>query len=1004
MPKVIVNSIDIQQFGFDANIDLKNLRIVFDIAAQTVFNGSGVYDCQGICFSVVDQNGVPLLSFDWSNPQITQPSTDANEVYYGQSTYELDLSDVFSYDMMFQRFRIQGAIKNVYGDIYVTEAVVVDVCKPDKFNDKGIVPGMVSVNMNCNTAAITLKDLTAMVYNKKSPSSKTVTGTLYYPRGTVAPFVFTSLPASNSQVWTGNYELRSTVIAKYDMGNSVYVLVTYYTYGSYEFDCNNNMANVLCCVMEVQDRYKKNEGNPIGAHALRQIQEITVPMLAGFLKEQRGESAAEQVKIIRDTLKCDCGRNSVTKVERSPVNAAIYNIVIEGFGGTDVEMVEEGNTRTFNITSSIYSVGKANNLDTGFNIEIDTSIPNNIRYLLSFDYGNIANYIYNATSNSEELKTLLNSLIFSSAGVDLSNVNGRCIIDLSSTNFFLSLRVASASALVTSLRVGSTDYAAPANLLVSNVAGIEAWLNGLSLGDYEVSFTPGVTGFYINILSLNNANALVSMTFNSNGATTVAFQRTNKSLVALLQAVVDYLCEITAAQVQLGEVIELCYVDYNGNAVSQYLQPTDSQRKFNRELSYVICDLVDRIRATTSSTCASVKALFLDRPVSSLTASGRLYGADAEGNCTAYNIRQLAQGVILAINSYADVKAAFCAIDCSTVATCPDILSMNVNVVSGDIGLYGLTWAFTPAGAQTVTVRYKPSTSSTWVLKTNALSVLQNGNVSGSVPYIVLAGATPGVIYDVQVLNNCGGQGAIQQIAVPTSSVFSGQFLLGSNTYGICGASPVTLYSSSPFGTGVTMYTDINLTSPVTGFLYISQSSAGDIYEIGLYDGVVGINTTLTCFSSVMLELIVGNNAGTICDEPANTYYVVSAFEVGAVLYEDAALTTPLTGFAYVVNPFNNAIHALNTSTGVVGAATGSVCGLVTLSVRLTEIIADQYIASPTTVYAAAPFGTGITLYENPSLLTPVTGFLYVSVEGVGDVFNLNMVNGIVGTFTGVTI
>jgi hypothetical protein len=272
------------------------------------------------------------------------------------------------------------------------------------------------------------------------------------------------------------------------------------------------------------------------------------------------------------------------------------------------------------------------------------------------------------------------------------------------------------------------------------------------------------------------------------------------------------------------------------------------------------------------------------------------------------------------------------------------------------------------------------------------------------VPFIIVQNAVQGQSYDIEITNNCGGLGVTKQILVPTNTVFSGQFLLGSNTYSICGQTPVTLYSSSPFGTGVTMYTDSNLTTPVTGYLYISQSASGNIYEIGFNNGVVGIDTTLTCFNSVMLELIVGNNAGTICSAPANTYYVASSFQIGAVIYVDAALTTPLTGMSYVVNPNNNAIHALNPATGVIGHATNAVCGLFSFLVRLSGSISGQNSAPIQTVYAAAPFGTGVTLYWNAALTNPVTGFSYVSVADIGDVYNLNPSNGIIGTFTGITI
>jgi hypothetical protein len=59
---------------------------------------------------------------------------------------------------------------------------------------------------------------------------------------------------------------------------------------------------------------------------------------------------------------------------------------------------------------------------------------------------------------------------------------------------------------------------------------------------------------------------------------------------------------------------------------------------------------------------------------------------------------------------------------------------------------------------------------------------------------------------------------------------------------------------------------------------------------------------------------------------------------VGGVLYNDSALSSPVTGFSFVVNEATNQIYNLNSSTGVIGAATGTNCtGTATLTFKFVH-------------------------------------------------------------------
>jgi len=245
-----------------------------------------------------------------------------------------------------------------------------------------------------------------------------------------------------------------------------------------------------------------------------------------------------------------------------------------------------------------------------------------------------------------------------------------------------------------------------------------------------------------------------------------------------------------------------------------------------------------------------------------------------------------------------------------------------------DIGVYGLTWDVNPVASQTVTVKYKLSSSGTWIIATNALVILPNGNISGTTPFVI-TGIAQGVIYDVMVINNCGGVGFSKQITTPSLAVYSNNYLLENMLYLVCGATPVTLYSDAPFGAGITLYSDIGLTVPVTGYLYVTLSGY-NIFNLNNATGEVGTDTGSACTTGTGGLYRLDNSTASICAVPQVTLYTNGAFVVGGTLYLDESLTTPVTGYSYVtvvsITPDLKVIYNLNSSTGAIGASTGLLC------------------------------------------------------------------------------
>jgi len=914
MPQINVGSSNIASFGWSANFDIFNRRITFNLLPFTT--GPGLGNTK-VAFSAIDQDGIILAAINWAAPQIPNPGTTTSWV--------LDLSNV-NFPFLFQTYQIIGAIQDSGGTVYQTNPIFPNICQPNDLTDQGYVPGIFEVIPDCVNSVLTVKERTVLTYNSLQPTSVSKSGVLNYPTGTIAPVNFANTPFTNSVVYTGQYSISCTTVATYAIGDDVYVLVSYITTNnSFPVTCANKMADVLCCITKVQQTAIRNCNNAIGDNAKQQLQDISLYVMNGLLKEISGQDSQFEVDYIKKYLACDCGQDSLTQSEFTPINPAVTSIVLNGVGGTTIPSPTiTGNTKTYNIASNVYQVVKGNTGDLAFTITTDTSVANTVKYVITFNYDVMAGEILTAISNDPALVSQLNALVSAAGGIQ--GLNGSCVIDLTKTNYSLSQAI-TGSTIITNVVINGTTYNAPSNIFANNPSSVQTWLNSLSLGSFTVSVTSGT----LSILSNNNTNTISTMTFTSPNVT-VLFSAHNAQLVDVLQAIINYLCSLTDLSVALKNALTVCAFDYNGDIIPTTYPSGTQQSAFNAALSNAICNLCNRINSLVSFTCTRLRGLFSDSPLAVFDNSGDRYLSVIGGACVTMTGRQQALGFIAAVNAFSDVKTAFCNIVCTTPGSCPDISAINMSIVSGSIGIYGVTFTQAPIANQTAVLQFRVHGTTAWTLVTSNLGLFPNGNVSGTSPYLIPNMLSPGTTYDVWIVNGCGGSGFVGQITTPTGSVYSDSYRYDTVIGNVCTDSPSTLYSNAPFGVGVTMYTNNTTTTKLTGYNYIAGPS-GAIYNIDPTTAVVGAATGNNCGSGTGGLYILGNNPATICGGSPVTLYTSGAFAPGVILYLDASLTTAVTTYSYVVQNSTNHIFNLNSSNGTIGSDTGSLCtGTATLT------------------------------------------------------------------------
>lgn len=325
--------------------------------------------------------------------------------------------------------------------------------------------------------------------------------------------------------------------------------------------------------------------------------------------------------------------------------------------------------------------------------------------------------------------------------------------------------------------------------------------------------------------------------------------------------------------------------------------------------------------------------------------------------------------------------------------SCPYITSANIATQGNGFALFGIKWQYVPLGEQSVLVQYRVEGDVTWINVSTSLKVDANGNILvGSLT--ILNPAVQNTTYEIRLVNQCGSIEYIQKFTYSVN-IFSDMFLLENVLYNICGINPTVLYSFEPFDTGVVMYEDIELTTPVTGYLYISNVSTGEIFALNSGTGEVGVDTTYNCNGTITISAKVDTNSTTICASNIISVYSDEVPVVGSVLYLDIALSIPLTGYDYLVLAGDITIYTLNNVTGEITGISGSDCTASGDFYLYSKVKSDIGGATLTQLFTSGSFGKGAIMYTDYGMTTVLTGYNYISLNG--SIRDINSTTGVVG-------
>lgn len=659
MNPTTVNTTNIATFGFKVVADLELRKLLFDITGLTIFNGGGASNVVGICFEVVDPAGVPIHQIDFGSVDIDPDVA---------STFSLDLPSGIA---LFGNYKIKGQIKDQDAQIYTVELPQKEICEPKNWDGTNAV-GSFKETVDCKVPFIRLNETTDLNYLGKMPVVKTKNGNLYYPQGTLAAHPFTRTPYQTSEVYTGDYTVRNKTIADYDLGDYFYVRIGYKTSYKFTLTCQERLCDIACCLEDVYNEYKLHCTTARGKQAREKIDNVSPLVFIAASLEKCGKDSSAYIKLIKDALHCQCGDCGSTPVEPVPISAGGgSSFVFDPSCAATLVKTTEGGVDHYAIKVKNVIVRKAppgDDLAWTITKEEDDC---NIFYSIAFNYDVLGANIYTATANNPTLLTQFNNLVQTiGIGALLNGLDGKCVTSLNSCNYSQIVDFAVLPATVAKIIIDGTTYNAPGGLNMSNAAGIQSWLNGLSKGAWSVAYSPNLIppGGALQIVSVNNTHTIGTITFNIGSVdSVVAFISDCKNLKDILQAIIDYLCNLSTAQIVLAGALTICRYK-GGFPVNITVQAGFSLHSFLQMVEAAFCSLVEQINSITAVNCAAMKLAF---PVSDEEMQpGDVIFMTRNGTCARGTIKDLILFAFSMANTDSDVNAAFCAINCAGGGAC----------------------------------------------------------------------------------------------------------------------------------------------------------------------------------------------------------------------------------------------------------------------------------------------------------------------------------------------
>lgn len=528
-------------------------------------------------------------------------------------------------------FLFYVTVKDSLGNIYIGDQQTAFICHP--FGNTSLSKnyfGIASSNVQvkCSEARIFFQDTTYHSYKGLEGTQIGSVLKVIYPIDETAtlpdPFQIAQystalVPISYS---SNNYQFYQYNIYDYDLGNNTLVRIRYQLIQTFSVWCNVDLEPLVCEFNKLMDSIQNGTCSDV-ADANNKLSLISPKMTLVFIGIMQPLTGIDVPSLIEDIktiggFDCNCcnAATGIIPTSASVIDGYTFSVnkVCGDISGT---VSNVGSNITFNLqdVSYVFSILQSSPTEISAFSVIPSKTGCQQTYALQVDGTQLATDILNIVKNNSNLVNLFNSIVNNSgSGSSQLIVDGKCVLQTTTacdyTFDILHVPAFTLYAILTSVNNIPVNFA----FNQTNLPALQAYLNGLGLGIFVVT-NPAL------------GEVLLTSTANPNDLSGINYKVVNTSYIAamtkecvgfiakssneIVQAIIDYLCGITDAQIATSQDYEICYIDSVTKikktvTISSGAALTD----FIIELLARGCDTINYITGLSAVNCGSIQALF----------------------------------------------------------------------------------------------------------------------------------------------------------------------------------------------------------------------------------------------------------------------------------------------------------------------------------------------------------------------------------------------------------
>lgn len=551
-------------------------------------------------------------------------------------------------------------VKDSVGNVYTTadtELQQVFITPPpgvssDWLSFYGVASSNVAVK--CNEGAVFFQDTTNHIYNGNAGSKVSSSLILSYPaddlgnRQTNFELINYSSALAPVTINSPAYQFIQNAVYDYNYLNNIIVRLRFNLNGTFGVWCGINLLPLVNVINKYFYKIQNNEFVDIASAQKRGILILAEYSLVitGVLQPLAGAcDIPDHIRKIEALTGFSCfdaccgGSSGITPQQMSSVIGG-YNFVVNSLGGDIAgNFSTNGNNIILNIGDVRYIVDVTSNSPSDITaIDVVPEVRNDhlTYYHIRVNGNQLATELANVIKSNGDVYNLWYALF---GGNNNGNfkliVDGGCIFQSSSScNFTFRLYNIPADttfANLTSIKIGTSATALVYLFNLSNLSGLQTYLNSLALGTFNVVNSGGGV---VTITSNTNTNNITALTYKLSASYYIAdMDRVCTGFVPIdandaVQRMINYICNLTDNQIATSQEYTICYLDSTGTQQTSVVSLGQDISVFIEALLAAGCSTVSYIKSSGAGggvNCDNMTSLF-KTTTAKVDANTLLYG------------------------------------------------------------------------------------------------------------------------------------------------------------------------------------------------------------------------------------------------------------------------------------------------------------------------------------------------------------------------------------------